>query len=95
MITRLLIEVRLSLDAHESIPVIIGGKKGTINGNLVIVDSKSVPLSVSISEEPCLQESVVTSFYSRYQVCWRKSNLLSLIENATRVAVQGQSANLD
>lgn len=77
--------VTLSVDHSSSV--------GTINGNLLVISSKSVPVGVRIREKPSLKHFINRGLHSGNEVTGRKGRLFSLSKVIFRISVEDQFSN--
>lgn len=71
------------------------GLVGAVDGDLVEISSKTMPMGVRIGEETTLQDPISGGTHSRHEVTRRKSSLLSLSEMVEGVSVEDDLAHLD
>ena len=64
------------------------GAARAVDWNLVMVDSKPIPLGVSVSEQPCLQHFVRRKTYSWNNIGGIKCRLFDILEIIFRISVQ-------
>lgn len=85
------------VDSHGAIAEIIVAHArtiGAVDGDLVVVCSNAVTMSIHIVDEAALQHLVVARLNSRHKVSWGERNLLGLSVVVSRIAVQSDFANL-
>jgi len=87
----------VSIDAHESISLVVSHAGGvrTIDGDLKIVGSKSVTMSVIVGEETSLKHLVGTGLNSWNKIGRGEGELFHLGEVVRWIFVQNQLSNWD
>jgi hypothetical protein len=80
---------------HQAISFIVSyfHLKGTVNGDLVMIGTKSMSMCVCVWEESSLKHFVVSWLHSRHHVSWTECRLLYLWEIVLRVPVEDHLSN--
>lgn len=87
----------VSVDAHGAITLTVGNTSSVwaVNGDLIVVSSESVTMSVRVREKSTLEHFVHRRFHTRDEVSRGESRLLSVLEVVLWVSVEDQFTNSD
>lgn len=80
---------------HGSITLVVWAADGlssvwTVNGDVVVVGSKTISLRIWVVDESSLEHLVVGGLDSWHEVSWGESNLLSFSMEVVGISVKGQ-----
>ena len=85
----------VAIDSHEAISLVVVNSSSVraVDGDLVKVSSKSMPVGVRVREESSLKHLVVRGFNTRHEVSRGKGSLLNFSKVVFRVPVKNELTN--
>lgn len=87
--------VTINPHGSVSLPIRHFSSVGAVDGYLFIIGSQSVPMSVRVGEESCLEHFIKGRLYARDQVAWAECRLFNVLEVVLGVAIEDELADFD